>query len=412
MKVIQYMGSKTNLLTNIEAAMRNYFGAEYEKQEFMFDIFSGSGAVANHFKNQFNLITNDKQAFTKVINDANLKNRYKKEHFEKLINELNNLPEEYFYKTDGWFTKTYAQDYNNGSAVGEDGVRKVFLTKNGKKLDMIRHKIDELYNNEKIDKDEKNVLLVCLLSAVDKITNTIGHQNGYLKNWSRKSMNDLTLTLPEISISNKFSLNLNADVESIVPYIETDIMYIDPPYGKSNGGTGTRYSSFYHLHNTIVENSRPEIFGKVSKPVKTRVSDRFEGTKRNEVMKLMTNLLKKSQAKSFVISYSTTGLLTVKDFEKVFELAGCDIDSLQLYTMNHTLNNQSKAAAKSITETQLVGSVTELLFIVKMQNKNRYADECIHQEIETYLSNYVESEISFTNAYVVDNGICSLLERD
>ncbi|ELA7830699.1 DNA adenine methylase [Vibrio alginolyticus] len=410
MKAIQYMGSKTNLVDNIELAMKDFFGDSYKNQKTFFDAFSGSGTVANHFKNKFNVITNDKQSFTKVINEANLNNKFEKQHFSSLINELNTLPSDYFNKTDGWFTKTYAQDFNNGSSIGEDGVRKIFLTKNGKKVDMIRFRIDEMFENGIINKNEKNVLLMSLISAVDKITNTLGHQNGYLKEWSKKSLKDLVLVVPDLTISNKNHENFTGDIDEISPHIKADIMYIDPPYGKSNGGTGTRYSSFYHLHNTIVENSRPEIFGKASKPVATRVSDRYEGTKKIEVMKLMINLLKNSQCKHFVISYSTSGLLSIEDFEKVFELAGCDLDSFKLYKMNHKLNTQSTSAAKTLTPTQLEGSVTELLFMISMSNKHLWDESEIQRTLKYYLKNDVKFESCLKKSLIIDNGKISELQ--
>ncbi|WCP83241.1 DNA adenine methylase [Vibrio harveyi] len=407
MKAIQYMGSKTNLVCNIELAMRDFFGDSYDNQKTFFDAFSGSGTVANYFKNKFDVITNDKQSFTKVINEANLKNRFDKQHFESLINELNALPSEYFNKTDGWFTKTYAQEFNNGSSICDDGVRKIFLTKNGKKVDMIRFRIDEMFENGIINNNEKNVLLMSLISAVDKITNTLGHQNGYLKEWSKKSLKDLVLIVPDLTISNKNHKNFTGDIDKISPHVKADIMYIDPPYGKSNGGTGTRYSSFYHLHNTIVENSRPEIFGKASKPVATRVSDRYESTKKIEVMKLMINLLKRSQCEHFVISYSTSGLLSVQDFEKVFELAGCNLDSLKLYKMNHTLNSQSTSAAKKLTQMQLEGSVTELLFIISKSNGYLCDESEIQLTLNLYLQQKGKFESCLKNIFIIDNGIIS-----
>ncbi|NAW70468.1 adenine methyltransferase [Vibrio sp. V27_P1S3P104] len=395
MKSIGYMGSKEKLLTFIEDAMRHYFGERYSEINTFFDCFSGSGRVANHFKNQFSVTTNDKQFFTKVINNAFLNNKHSSEHFKPLIDHLNNLDEEYFYKTDGFFTQTYSMNHNVNGTLHEDGTRKLFLTKNGRKIDMIRHRIDEMFDAGEIDQEAKDVLIVCLMRAISLVQNAGGHQNSYYSEWKDKAFKDLVLTYPTIEPSVNTHKHFNADIEDVIENVESDVIYIDPPYGST-----VPYSAYYHLYNTVAENSRPQVSMMASKPVNCYGKSKFEKNKKNEVMKSFVDLISASKSKTVVLSYHDEGLLSHADLVKVMELSGCDISSLKTYGTNHRANLQSLSAAKE--KGQKLRSVVEFVMIV---DKARFSvvrtSEQIKDEITKHLSLCIECDFEEI-AYVYD----------
>ncbi|EJP3281769.1 DNA adenine methylase [Vibrio parahaemolyticus] len=395
MKSIGYMGSKEKLLTFIEDAMRHYFGEKYKEINTFFDCFSGSGRVANHFKNQFCVTTNDKQFFTKVINNAFLNNKHSSEHFKPLIDHLNNLDEEYFYKTDGFFTQTYSMNHNVNGTLHEDGTRKLFLTKNGRKIDMIRHRIDEMFDSGEIDQEEKDVLIVCLMRAISLVQNAGGHQNSYYSEWKDKAFKDLVLTYPTIEPSVNTHIHFNADIEDVIENVESDVIYIDPPYGST-----VPYSAYYHLYNTVAANSRPQVSMMASKPVNCYGKSKLEKNKKNEVMKSFVDLISASKSKTVVLSYHDEGLLSHSDLVKVMELSGCDISSLKTYGTNHRANLQSLSASKE--NGQKLRSVVEYVMIV---NKARFSvvrsSAEVKEEIAKHLSLCIESDFEEI-AYVYD----------
>ncbi|HAS6235975.1 TPA: adenine methyltransferase [Vibrio vulnificus] len=395
MKSIGYMGSKEKLLTFIEAAMRDYFGEKYNEINTFFDCFSGSGRVANHFKNQFSVTTNDKQFFTKVINNAFLNNKHSSEHFKPLIDHLNNLDEEYFYKTDGFFTQTYSMNHNVNGTLHEDGTRKLFLTKNGRKIDMIRHRIDEMFDSGEIDQEAKDVLIVCLMRAISLVQNAGGHQNSYYSEWKDKAFKDLVLTYPTIEPSVNTHKHFNADIEDVIESVESDVIYIDPPYGST-----VPYSAYYHLYNTVAENSRPQVSMMASKPVNCYGKSKLEKNKKNEVMKSFVDLICASKSKTVVLSYHDEGLLSHSDLVKVMELSGCDVSSLKTYGTNHRANLQSLSASKE--KGQKLRSVVEYVIIV---NKARFSvvrsSAEVKEEIAKHLSLCIECDFEEI-AYVYD----------
>ncbi|EGV2732693.1 adenine methyltransferase [Vibrio parahaemolyticus] len=395
MKSIGYMGSKEKLLTFIEDAMRHYFGERYSEINTFFDCFSGSGRVANHFKNQFSVTTNDKQFFTKVINNAFLNNKHSSEHFKPLIDHLNNLDEEYFYKTDGFFTQTYSMNHNVNGTLHEDGTRKLFLTKNGRKIDMIRHRIDEMFDAGEIDQEAKDVLIVCLMRAISLVQNAGGHQNSYYSEWKDKAFKDLVLTYPTIEPSVNTHKHFNADIEDVIENVESDVIYIDPPYGST-----VPYSAYYHLYNTVAENSRPQVSMMASKPVNCYGKSKLEKNKKNEVMKSFVDLISASKSKTVVLSYHNEGLLSHSDLVKVMELSGCDITSLKTYGTNHRANLQSLSANKE--KGQKLRSVVEYVIIV---NKARFSVVRSSAEVKEEIAKHLSLSIEFDFkeiAYVYD----------
>ena len=344
-----------------------------------FDAFAGSGRVSYHFRDRFSVISNDKLHFSKTILSAYLCTPFNVENrCRTLIDQLNNLPPSYFSHTDQWFTNTYGWDWNDGQSEDENGVKKVWLTKNARKIDMIRHQIAEWKGSEHISTHEENVLLLSLILGINKVSNVVGHQNGYLKRWCAAAKRDLVLTVPNI-VPNPTAAHQQyvGDIFASMKHVTADIAYFDPPYGTNNKNlsVATRYSSFYHLWNTLVTNDRPETFGKANKPVSTKgYTEPLERNKRAVVIPKFIRLIEEVRAPVVCFSYSNKSLLTAKDFEEVFRLAGCDMDTFRLYITAHETNNQTLLASKGgewIDRANPDAPLTEYFFIART-DPNRF----------------------------------------
>ncbi|MAD61062.1 MAG: adenine methyltransferase [Myxococcales bacterium] len=360
MKTIQYMGSKQSLLSFLEGSIDHFITSISQrfptliktKPRTFFDGFAGSGRVSYYFRNRYQIFSNDKLSFSKVILSAYLNNPYPPSHYKNYIKDLNNLDIEFFQQCDGWFTKTYGGEWNQGRSEDEFGVKKVWLNKNARRIDMARLQITRWREEEQISEIEESVLLLALILAVNKVSNVVGHQNGYLKRWCQAAQRDIHLELPQLEKCSRRSQHQHfvGDIFEQLPKIETDIAYFDPPYGTNNKNlvVATRYSSFYHLWNTLVTNERPQTFGKASKPIHTKgYTEPLERNKREVVMPKFIRLIEESRSSIVAFSYSNKGLLTALDFEVIYRLAGCEMSTFRIYMTEHRANKQSQIAKKS-----------------------------------------------------------------
>ncbi len=385
MKTVQYMGSKQSLLPYLEACLDDFVQSISMPTvpTTLFDGFAGSGRVSYHFRNKYTVISSDKLPFSKTILSAYLCTPFDvQKQCGHLIQRLNNLPTSYFDQTDQWFTNTYGWDWNDGKSEDANGVKKVWLTKNAQKIDMMRHQIAEWTQAGTIDSAEENVLLLSLILGINKVSNVVGHQNGYLKKWCTGAQRDLLLEVPVIDATvDSLHQQFVGDIFDTLKQVTADIAYFDPPYGTNNKNlsVATRYSSFYHLWNTLVTNDRPETFGKASKPVSTKgYTEPLERNKRHVVMPKFIRLIEEVQAPIVAFSYSNKSLLTARDFEEIFRLAGCDMTSFRLYITSHESNNQSKLASKGgdwIDRANPDAPLTEYLFIARKDPQRRHSPE-------------------------------------
>jgi len=380
MKTIQYMGSKDKILPFLDACFTHYLqDFSIENSKVLFDAFAGSGRVSYYFRHRFTVVSADKLHFPKTILSSYLCTPYQPQHFQEKINILNNLPDSFFAKTDKWFTETYGGDWNDGKSEDINGVKKIWLDKNSRKIDSIRTQIQLWKDNNEITEAEENVLLLALILGINKISNVVGHQNGYLKTWCFNAQNDLLLTIPDIEMTkNSAHKQFVGDIFEIIDKVQADIAYFDPPYGTNNKkiAVSTRYSSFYHLWNTLVTNERPCVFGKAHKPIQTKgYTEAMERNKREVVIPKFIRLIEEVRASIVAFSYSNQGLLTAKDFAEIYRLAGCDMDTYRVYTIPHVVNNQSKLAKKDgawIDRESHTEDLIEYLFIA-CKNPLRYA---------------------------------------
>ena len=356
MITINYMGSKNKLLSFLEDCFSNY-----EITTFV-DAFSGSVRVAYHFRNKYDVIVNDKLSFSKIIAQAYMINNKGEAHFKKYIDELNSLS-----PIHGWFSEKYGGLENGGSAIvcPKTKRRGVWLLKNANKIDAIRQKIDEY----EITECEKSVLLLSLIVACKRVSNTLGHQNGYLKNWAKNCYNDLHLELPPLEKPTRNHEAHHSDIYELLPHINADLIYFDPPYGTMNKNlkVSTRYSSFYHLWNTLVLNHQPITFGRANKPILTKGwTPSIEKNEKEIVMDEFKKLIRASNSKYVAFSYSNHGLLSKDDFYTLFESIGCK--NVDFYETGHGVNNQKNHARKDglfIDYSRELEPLKEYLFVIK-----------------------------------------------
>lgn len=134
---MNYIGSKYSLLDFLTETIKTVTKHKNEKENYIFsDLFAGTGVVGSKFRELgYNVISNDIQYYSYVINKHLIENSKNIEISDKILESLNNIE-----SVEGFI-------YNNYCSGGSE--RNYFSDYNGKKCDAMRIEIEKLYNEKK-----------------------------------------------------------------------------------------------------------------------------------------------------------------------------------------------------------------------------------------------------------------------
>lgn len=295
---MRYLGCKSTLIDNIQKLFE-------EKQLFaegytLFDAFCGTGTIAHHFKNSFNVTLNDNlHCATAFASGRVYASRCT---FER----LGFNPFDYFNRNEnqviGFFSRNYAPALSG---------RMYFSDWNAGRIDYFRQQIQDWYEENTITEEEYYYLLSALMESVSHVANVAGVYGAYLKTWDSRAVKKIVFIQPADTDvvpdykNNKHVLVRNGNIEDIISDVPCDILYLDPPYTKNS------YSVQYHILETLVLNDNPELRGITGARPYENVSN--DWSKPNKVEVAFDKVLAKTQASHIVFSYSSDGLMS-KDY--------------------------------------------------------------------------------------------------
>lgn len=278
------LGLKQSFINN-----RRYLGNKYSLSDFIrktveqnckgvnivADIFSGTGAVSNAFKDKM-LITNDLMYSNYISNYAWF--GYEKYSSKKII--------DFIYKYNQ--VKTNENNY-----MRENFADTFFSADDCSKIGYIREDIEKKYINEEINFKEYAILITSLLYAMDKIANTVGHYDAYRKNASFEKQLTLSVLLPDELNSNNTCYNLDAN--KLIKTIKCDLLYLDPPYNSR------QYCDAYHLLENVARWEKPEVYGVARKMDRTALKSDYCMIR---ATKAFEELIENADAKYILLSYN------------------------------------------------------------------------------------------------------------
>lgn len=315
---IKYAGSKLKLLPQILELVAQ------TNATTILDGFSGSTRVSQALaRSGYSVVANDVAVWSEHLARCYLLNPHPRSHYQDLIAQLNAVPPK-----SGWFTEHYGGNANDGSAIQDDGLKKPWQNHNTRKLDAIRDEIEAL----SLSPIEESVALTSLLLALDRVDSTLGHFVSYLKKWSPRSYNTLTLDIPAvIPMSGNHEVVRN-NVFSVADR-SVDLAYYDPPYGSNNEKmppSRVRYASYYHIWTTVCQNDKPQLFGKSKRRTDTSdtvAASMFEEFRRAPSGRFMAveaieRLIRATVAEWIILSYSSGGRATAGELNDVLSECG------------------------------------------------------------------------------------------
>lgn len=312
------IGSKYNMLWNLLKIIKE----NYIKGEVFFDVFSGSAVVGRFFKKMYAILSNDNLFFSFILQRALVVlNKYPTFDGLKFLFLSSLTPQTKIRKVLDYLNMLDNREefifcHYTPESKKVDGIERRYFTKeNGRKIDSIRLKIQEWFENGNINEDEYFYLIALLLLAVQKVANISGTYGAFNKFWDPRAHKKLTLKPIEVIESNFCHKAFCEDSFDLINKINCDIAYIDPPYNER------QYITNYHLLETIAKYDNPKIHGKTGLRNYT-ASEKSDFCSKKTADKALIRLLEGLKTKWVILSYNSEGLLNKNKIIEIFDKTG------------------------------------------------------------------------------------------
>ncbi|EGK10537.1 DNA adenine methylase [Kingella kingae] len=323
----RYIGNKTKLTQWIKQLILLHT----HSNGTFFDVFAGTGSVANALSSHFQrVLVNDVLHANRVIYQAfwgvGDVDEAKIQHIAKTIQswQPNDLPNNYF------------SDNFGGKFFSEPVAKQIGFAR-------------EYLGSLNLTSKEHSILLASLIYSADKIANTVGHFDAYIK--KEIAPKPLPFDLVNWSIQEKFEI-FQQDANQLVRQQSADVVYLDPPYNSR------QYSRFYHVYETLVKWDKPTLSGVAMKPPPENMSDYC----RSNAPTVFADLVAHIQAKYIVVSYNNTYFSKSNSSRNKIELQQI-ADTLNCRGQTQTFTQEHRAFNTGKTE---FNNHQELLFITKV----------------------------------------------
>lgn len=319
---MNYIGSKLKLSPWIKREILNIVGEDISQKVFC-DLFAGTGIIGRTFKNSVkSIISNDIETYSYMLNKNYIGNALEIDNKDYYIELLNNL----HLRDDGFIYKHYC--------IGSGSNRQYFSDTNGKKIDTIRTKIEQLKLKNNISDELYYYLIASLLESADKIANTASVYGAYLKHLKANAKKDFVLIGAEFETTNNTNYVYNSDSNELIKKISGDILYLDPPYNNR------QYGANYHLLNTIAKYDSFVPYGKTG----IRDYQKSLYCSKSKVQNVFEDLIKNANFKYIFVSYNNEGLMSFDDIKKIMARYGTYI---QINSMHYSRFRSDKSTNRN-----------------------------------------------------------------
>ena len=242
------------------------------------DIFAGTGSVSNKAIHLYNkVIMNDFLYSNEVLYTAFFDNSdWNKDKIYEYLDAFNNINPESI--KDNYFSENYGGKY--------------FDMQSAKLIGHIREVIEDI--KPTLTRKEYCVLLASLIYSMDRIANTLGHFEAYIK----KEIKPCKFVMRMVDADKYAGVEIHReDANMLARNIHTDVVYMDPPYNSR------QYSRFYHVYEVLVKWDKPKLLYDAAKPKFTENNSEYC---RTSAYRAFSDLVAHIDARYIVVSYNNT----------------------------------------------------------------------------------------------------------
>ena len=299
---VKYIGSKLALLKFIVDSIDTRLQSPTHLR--IIDVFTGTTRVAQAFRSKgWTVQSSDLSWASEAYAEAFLKRTATSgQRIGGLLETLNDVA-----PRTGWITTNYC-DVSGSTG----GLVRMWKPANGKKADAIRDQIAEWELVSHVNRHEAMILVCCLLFALDKVDNSVGVQQAYLKEWAKRTGDSLVLLdLPFPSALAVADHQLGNCLD--LTYESADVAYLDPPYSAHS------YSTYYHIWDSITRWDKPAVSLRTNRRI-----DRVAGSEEFDTEMVSSWNSKRTALEAFValcwrlpvryivVSYSDESIIPMK----------------------------------------------------------------------------------------------------
>jgi adenine-specific DNA-methyltransferase len=200
-----------------------------------------------------------------------------------------------------------------------------FTSDNCRRMDGIREEIERLRRSGEIPQSEHDLLLASFLLAADRVANTIGQYDAFLKHigsrnrpGGRHILDERVRTpfiMQPLDVIAHTSIDVReGDMISLAAELEADVAYFDPPYNHR------QYCDNYHVLENLARWEKPPLFGKTRKFDRTALKSPF--SRKQDAAEALRLLFQRVRAADVFLSYSSEGILTRDEILAILSLRG------------------------------------------------------------------------------------------
>ncbi len=304
---MRFIGNKENLLDIIDHKI-TAVGVGGDK---FFDFFAGTTNVGRYFKDKgYQVESNDLLYLSYCLQKAYIENNEEPSFcrllptldfdskllfatpFEKVVEYLNSIDDVYGF---------IAQNYTPLGTRELSQPRMYFSEENGLRIDAVRTKIEAWKNEGLISESEYFILLAALIESVSFYANVAGVYAAFHKKWDPRARKRFCLRTIKLYNNGRRNIVHNQNSLDLVPTIDTDILYLDPPYNER------QYLPNYHLIETIARYDNPTIKGVTG----MRSYDKEKSTfcNANSALRDLEFVAANAKYKHLILSYNSEGIM-------------------------------------------------------------------------------------------------------
>lgn len=310
----RYIGNKAKLTDWIMKIIHD----ETKGKDTFIDVFSGTAIVAKEAMKKYkNVILND-------------------------ILYSNNITYKAFFDNEEWDSKKIINIVNFYNSLNPDEIKENYFSKNfggkfyekgvSKIIGYIRQDIEN--RKEHLNSKEYSILLTSLIYTIDRLANTVGHFDAYIKKpILKKPLNFRLINTVDFEGAKIY----REDSNELAKKIKGDVAYIDPPYNSR------QYSRFYHIYENLIQWKKPKLYGVALKPEPENMSKYCTVNARDTFKELVEDL----NVKYLVVSYNNTYKSKSKSsenkiqFEEIVNILN-GIGKTKIFEQSHKYFNSGK----------------------------------------------------------------------